>query len=42
VQAVGAPGSLTFTHNHRWLEVKLPEGLVGSPAVAVKIRGAVV
>jgi len=42
VQAVGAPDSLSFKRNHRWLEVKLPEGLAGSPAVAVKIRGTVV
>jgi alpha-L-fucosidase len=41
VQAVGAPDSLAFTRNHRWLEVKLPEGLAGTPAVALKIRGAV-
>ena len=41
VQAVGAPDSLSFKRNHRWLEVKLPEGLAGSPAVVVKIRGAV-
>jgi alpha-L-fucosidase len=40
VQAVGAADSLAFTRNHRWLEVKLPEGLAGSPAVALKIRGS--
>ncbi|WP_457321758.1 alpha-L-fucosidase, partial [Roseateles sp. P5_E11] len=42
VQAVGSPDSLSFTRNHRWLEVKLPQGLAGSPAVAIRIRGAVV
>ncbi|HJV69673.1 alpha-L-fucosidase, partial [Ideonella sp.] len=42
VQAVGSPDSLGFTRTSRWLEVKLPDGLAGSPAVAVKIRGAVV
>ncbi len=41
VQAVGAPDSLVFTRNHRWLEVKLPDALAGAPAVAVKIRGTV-
>jgi alpha-L-fucosidase len=41
VQAVGAADSLSFTRNHRGLEVKLPEGLAGAPAVALKIRGAV-
>jgi len=41
VQAVGAADSLSFKRNHRWLEVKLPAGLAGSPAVALKIRGAV-
>ena len=41
VQAVGAADSLSFKRNHRWLEVKLPDGLAGSPAVAVKIRGTV-
>ncbi len=39
VQAVGAPESLTFTRNYRWLEVKVPEGLAGSPAVVLRIRG---
>jgi alpha-L-fucosidase len=42
IQAVGSPDSLKFTRTHRWLEVKLPDGLAGSPAVAVKIRGSVV
>jgi alpha-L-fucosidase len=40
VQAVGSADSLRLTRNHRWLEVKLPEGLAGSPAVAVTIRGS--
>jgi alpha-L-fucosidase len=40
VQAVGAADSLSFVRDHRWLEVKLPEGLAGSPAVALKIRGS--
>jgi alpha-L-fucosidase len=40
VQAVGDSDSLTFTRNHRWLEVKLPERLAGAPAVALKIRGS--
>ncbi|HEY9023338.1 MAG TPA: alpha-L-fucosidase, partial [Burkholderiaceae bacterium] len=40
VQAVGAADSMSFVRDHRWLEVKLPEGLAGSPAVALKIRGS--
>jgi alpha-L-fucosidase len=40
VEAVGSTDSLTFTRNRRWLEVKLPEGLAGTPAVALKIRGS--
>jgi alpha-L-fucosidase len=40
IQAVGVADSLAFTRSNRWLEVKLPEGLAGSPAVAVKIRGS--
>ena len=40
IQAVGAADSLSFKRHNRWLEVKLPEGLAGSPAVALKIRGS--
>ncbi|MFL6626974.1 MAG: alpha-L-fucosidase [Vitreoscilla sp.] len=39
VEALGAPDSLAFTRSSRGLEVKLPEGLGGAPAVVLKIRG---
>ena len=39
VEAVGAADSLPFTRTRKGLEVTLPEGLAGTPAVALKIRG---
>ena len=39
VEALGAPDSLPFTRTSKGLEVKLPDGLAGSLAVALKIRG---
>ena len=42
VHAVGSGDSLAFKRTRRGLEVKLPEGLAGAPAVAIKIRGAAV
>ncbi len=39
VEAVGSSDNLTFTRSRKGLEVKLPEGLAGSVAVALKIRG---
>jgi alpha-L-fucosidase len=39
VEAVGAADSLPFTRTRKGLEVRLPEGLAGTPAVALKIRG---
>jgi alpha-L-fucosidase len=39
VESVGASDSLPFKRTPQGLEVKLPEGLAGSPAVALKIRG---
>jgi alpha-L-fucosidase len=40
IVAVGSGDSLSFKRTRRALEIRLPEGLAGSPAVAVKIRGA--
>jgi alpha-L-fucosidase len=40
VEAVGATDSLAFKRTPQGLEVRLPEGLAGTPAVALKIRGA--
>ncbi len=40
VEAVGSADSLPFKRTPQGLEVRLPEGLAGSPAVALKIRGA--
>jgi alpha-L-fucosidase len=40
IQALGAAGGLAFKRTREGLEVKLPEGLAGAPAVALKIRGA--
>jgi alpha-L-fucosidase len=40
VEVLGSPDSLAFTRSRKGLEVKLPEGLAGTPAVALKIRGA--
>ena len=42
VHAVGSGDSLAFMRTRRGLEVKLPEGLAGAPAVAIRIRGAAV
>ncbi len=39
VELVGAPGSVPFTRTRKGLELRLPEGLAGAPAVALKIRG---
>jgi alpha-L-fucosidase len=39
VEALGSADSLTFTRNRKGLEVRLPEALAGSIAVALKIRG---
>ena len=39
VEALGSTDSLPFKRTPKGLEVKLPEGLAGSPAVALKIRG---
>jgi alpha-L-fucosidase len=40
VEAVGSTDSLPFKRTRHGLEVRLPEGLAGTPAVALKIRGA--
>lgn len=40
IEAVGSSDSLPFKRTRKGLEIKLPEGLAGSPAVAVKIHGA--
>ena len=39
IEAVGSDDSLSFSRNRGGLEIKLPVGLAGSPAVAVKILG---
>ncbi|WP_457394123.1 alpha-L-fucosidase [Roseateles sp. P5_E1] len=39
VEAVGSTDSLPFKRTPQGLEVRLPEGLAGSPAVALKISG---
>jgi len=39
VEALGSTDSLTFSRSTRALEVRLPAGLAGMPAVALKIRG---
>jgi alpha-L-fucosidase len=39
VEALGSSDPLPFTRHRKGLEVQLPEGLAGSPAVALKIRG---
>lgn len=39
VEVLGSTDSLPFTRNRKGLEVRLPEGLAGAPAVALKIRG---
>jgi alpha-L-fucosidase len=40
VEAAGSNDALPFTRTSKALEVKLPEGLAGSPAVALKLHGA--
>jgi len=39
VEALGSSDPLPFTRHRKGLEVQLPEGLAGSPAVTLKIRG---
>ena len=39
VEAVGSTDSLPFKRTPQGLEVRLPEGLAGTPAIALKIRG---
>ncbi|MDR7267426.1 alpha-L-fucosidase [Pelomonas saccharophila] len=39
VEALGSSAPLSFTRSRGGLEVRLPEGLAGTPAVALKIRG---
>jgi len=39
VEALGAGDSLPFKRSSKGLEVRLPEGLAGAPAVVLKIRG---
>lgn len=39
VEALGSTSPLTFKRSRKGLEVRLPEGLAGTPAVALKIRG---
>ena len=39
IEAVGSSDSLSFTRSSEALEVRLPQGLAGSPAVALKLRG---
>ncbi|MBW8849008.1 MAG: hypothetical protein JF607_29140 [Burkholderiales bacterium] len=39
VEAVGSTDSLPFKRTPQALEVKLPEGLGGTPAVELKVRG---
>ena len=40
VEVLGASDSLPLTRSRKGLEVRLPEGLAGSTAVALKIRGS--
>ena len=40
VEALGSAAPLPFTRHGDGLDVRLPEGLAGTPAVALKIRGA--
>ena len=40
VEVLGSSDSLPFTRSRKGLEVRLPEGLAGSMAVALKIRGS--
>jgi alpha-L-fucosidase len=39
VEALGSSDPLPFTRTRKGLEVKLPAGLAGSPAIALKIHG---
>jgi alpha-L-fucosidase len=39
VEALGATDSLPFKRTRKGLEVRLPEGLAGSFALVLKIRG---
>jgi alpha-L-fucosidase len=39
VEALGSAASLPFERSRRGLEVRLPEGLAGSIAIVLKIRG---
>ena len=39
VEALGSTESLSFVRSRKGLEVRLPEGLAGASAVALKIRG---
>jgi len=39
VEVVGVAGSAAFKRSRKGLEVRLPEGLAGAPAVALKILG---
>ncbi|MGM9486454.1 alpha-L-fucosidase [Ideonella sp. YS5] len=39
VEVVGAAGSLPFQRTRKGLEVRVPEGLAGSPAIALKLFG---
>ena len=39
VEAVGSTDSLPFKRTPLGLEVRLPEGLAGTPAIALKVRG---
>ncbi|WP_457447807.1 alpha-L-fucosidase [Roseateles sp. P5_E4] len=39
VEAVGSTDSLPFKRTPQGLEVRLPDGLAGSPAIALKVRG---
>ena len=39
VEALGASGPLAFTRTREGLDVRVPEGLAGASAIALKIRG---
>jgi alpha-L-fucosidase len=39
VEALGSTDALSFTRSRKGLEVKVPAGLAGAPAIALKIRG---
>jgi alpha-L-fucosidase len=40
VEAVGSTDSLPFKRTPQGLEVRLPDGQAGSPAVVLNVRGA--